>query len=524
MTSQGYEQRMSKQVQRFTATRVASLPAGRYGDPGQTGLQLEVRETRGGLVRTWNLRFKFWSESSTMALGTFPTVGLEEARRRAQRYRELAAQGIDPRRAKPNSRRRVADAVASALATLTPGDQHSVEFLCSEFLTKWVPRNLDMTKATAGEFHRGLIDREVLRVWRGRDARSITSKECRDLCEEIVQRGSPSQANKLARFLKKLFRFGMTEEIVTASPAELLSNPGGRERKRNRNLSPRELRAFVRTPQAACRTAAFTHAVMILLLTGQRRQELARSLWAWVDFNAKTWTFPDHVSKTRGHVVPLSDEAVKHFCELHKLARGSEWVLPKKSKPAEHRPPKELTKSMERCQRRFAEMGIEHCTLHDLRRTCRTGLARVGVLPHIGKLVLNHKRDDLDETYDQFEYMDQKRDALDKWAAYLTEQREQALRERPLVGRRTDCVTRDVPTPLSTAALRYVQEHAGSGQALRFGDIYDALREAGHLLNVPYETSRKKLQRALKDLCDAGKLQGLAQPRGYALEREIKAA
>lgn len=145
-----------------------------------------------------------------------------------------------------------------------------------------------------------------------------------------MQRGSPSQANKLARFLKKVFRFGMTEEVVTASPAELLSNPGGRERKRTRNLSPRELRAFLRTPQAACRTAVFTHALMILLLTGQRRQELARSEWRWIDFEAKTWTFPDLVSKTRGHVVPLSDEAMRHFRELQKLARGSKWVVPKK--------------------------------------------------------------------------------------------------------------------------------------------------------------------------------------------------
>jgi len=58
-------------------------------------------------------------------------------------------------------------------------------------------------------------------------------------------------------------------------------------------------------------------------------------------------------------------------------------------------------------------------TLHDLRRTCRTGLARLKIEPHIAERVLNHSQGKISETYDCFEYSSEKRDALEKWAAHL---------------------------------------------------------------------------------------------------------
>ncbi|HKQ14437.1 MAG TPA: hypothetical protein VJT80_13465, partial [Steroidobacteraceae bacterium] len=71
------------------------------------------------------------------------------------------------------------------------------------------------------------------------------------------------------------------------------------------------------------------------------------------------------------------------------------------------------------CQERMAELGIDAFTLHDLRRTCRTGLARLKVEPHIAERVLNHAQEKIAGTYDQWAYIDEKRAALDKWATHL---------------------------------------------------------------------------------------------------------
>ena len=74
---------------------------------------------------------------------------------------------------------------------------------------------------------------------------------------------------------------------------------------------------------------------------------------------------------------------------------------------------------MARCQARLAKRGVAPFTLHDLRRTCRTGLARLGVLPHVAERVVNHVQDGVAGVYDIHTYMNEKRAALEKWAEHL---------------------------------------------------------------------------------------------------------
>ena len=74
---------------------------------------------------------------------------------------------------------------------------------------------------------------------------------------------------------------------------------------------------------------------------------------------------------------------------------------------------------MAKCRQRFKPAGIAPFVLHDLRRTCRTGLARLKVPPHIAERVLNHAQDLIPGTYDVHDYMDEKREALERWARHL---------------------------------------------------------------------------------------------------------
>jgi integrase len=90
----------------------------------------------------------------------------------------------------------------------------------------------------------------------------------------------------------------------------------------------------------------------------------------------------------------------------------------------DHLDPKQLTRSVAKCQDRFQKQSIEPFTLHDLRRTCRTSLARLKI--EIAERVLNHVQERIPGTYDRHDYLDEKRGALEKWAAYL-----ERLREAP---------------------------------------------------------------------------------------------
>ncbi|MDP9090412.1 MAG: tyrosine-type recombinase/integrase [Pseudomonadota bacterium] len=396
------------------STRVSTLTDGTYTDPGQTGLQLRVRAKQDGRsTRTWLLRFKFKGEETRMVLGHFPQTTLDAARGLAREAREQAAKGMDPRRASPRRRAKRSPLAVSAAHV---GSQHTIEFLASEFLERHVKVNHKQP-----EYTQRILNLDVLSEWKGRDARSIKPREVIELLDGIVGRGSAVMANRTAGVLGQMFKFGVHRALIDSSPVQLLYRPGGKESSRERCLTDAELKALLADPREATRFDRLAHVIVILLLTGQRRGELALARWSDIDFDAKTWHIPPENAKTgKSHTVPLSDWAAREFEALRRLAKRSTYVLPNDAGdgPADA---KLLTRGLARCQARMQKLGIAKFTLHDLRRTCRTGLAKLGVVPHIAERVLNHAQEKITGTYDTHGYLDEKRTALTKWGAHLTD-------------------------------------------------------------------------------------------------------
>jgi integrase len=377
-----------------------------------------VRQTQTGASRTWLLRYRWRDEWVRIALGHVPEMSLAEARQCTLELRKVMGDGIDPRRARPRRRPTPPPLPASA-AVSSPDSKHTVNFLVTEF----VERHLRPHRKNAAYVER-ILARDVIPEWSGRDARTIKPREVVELLDKIVNRGSPVMANHVAGILSQLFRFGIHRAILETTPVQLLYRPGGKEKPRDRVLSDDELRAFLKDPVAATRFDRLSHVLTLLLLTGQRRGELILARWREIDFSARAWTIPDENSKTgRGHVVPLSDSAVKEFQYFRAAAGRSAWVLPA-SDPTQPLQAKLLTRGVAKCLSRFKRLGIAPFTLHDLRRTCRTGLARLRVEPHIAERVLNHAQERIPGTYDVHDYLEEKREALNRWAEHLTHLRE----------------------------------------------------------------------------------------------------
>jgi integrase len=266
-----------------------------------------------------------------------------------------------------------------------------------------------------------MLDKDVLSAdaWKGRDARTIKPREVIELLDGIVERGSPVAANRTAAVLGQMFKFGIHRAIVEDSPVKLLMRPGGQEKPRDRALTDKELTIFLKDPLACTRQPRLAYVITVLLLTGQRRGELVMARWRDIDFKGKTWTIPAENSKTgAASIVPLSAWAIETFERLKKRAGESVWVLPA-AEPSEHLDAKLLTRGVAKCLKRFNNEGIEDFTLHDLRRTCRTGLAKLKIEPHIAERVLGHVQERIAATYDVHSYMDEKRAAVEKWAAHL---------------------------------------------------------------------------------------------------------
>jgi integrase len=377
-------------------------------DLGCKGLQIRV-ECNGS--KFWMIRYSWRRERVRLTLGAWPGMTLAQARELALVAQQMIDQGIDPRRG--GLTQKLAHVAASPAGTEVD-DKHTVAFLASEFLRLHI-----RVRRKDPRYVQRSLEKDVLPFWGGRDVRTIKPREVIELLDRVVSRGALVTANHLASVLSQMFRFGIHRALVETSPVQLLYRPGGKKKSRTRVLSEAELKSFVVNLGDACRFDLMPHVMMILLLTGQRRGELAFAKWAEVDFAAKTWQIPDENSKSgRGHVVPLSDWAVEELQALKRMAGRSRFVLPAQSVDGPM-DPKLLTRSVARCLKRFKRHGIAPFTLHDLRRTCRTGLARLKVPNDIAERVLNHARNGIEGVYDLHTYVDEKRTALDAWAVYL---------------------------------------------------------------------------------------------------------
>jgi integrase len=152
--------------------------------------------------------------------------------------------------------------------------------------------------------------------------------------------------------------------------------------------------------------------IQLLMLTGCRRDEIGSLQWSEINLKARTITLPPARTKNHNeHVVPLTGKALAILQAVQKKRAGREHVFGKgqggysgwsKSKVALD-----------------AAAKLKDWTLHDIRRTVRTGLGRLGVAPHVAEAVLNHLPAKLIRTYDRNSYEIEKRAALEQWASHL---------------------------------------------------------------------------------------------------------
>jgi integrase len=249
-------------------------------------------------------------------------------------------------------------------AELAPGDRFSVDYLVSQFTALYLRQ-----ERRRPEQAEGILAREVLPVWGGRDARSITAREVIDLLNGMVARGAPTQANWTAALLSLMFRFAIQQQIVENNPAQLTMPPGGHETPRRRVLSEDELRRFLHEPEE-CVHLPWLARVVTLLLTGARKGELAKAPWREIDFGKRIWTIPYGNAKNElEHLVPLSEWAVDELRWLKNRAGGALWVMPSNVE-GKHVIGNVLSDALRETLSRFKMRGIAPFRLHDLRRPC----------------------------------------------------------------------------------------------------------------------------------------------------------
>jgi integrase len=323
-------------------------------------------------------------------IGPYGRVTLHQARVAAQKVFAARLDGRDPAAEKREKKRRV---VADRVEDLLEG---------------FIDQRLSQNRSGA-EIAR-LLRREMAKAWVGRSIHEIGKRDVVEVVSAIEQRGAPVAANKTLKSIKTFLRWCVGRAILDQSPAEGVPSPA-KEIARDRVLSDQELaRVILAARQIDPRYGGI---VELLALTGQRREEVAKLAWEELDFSQRVWTIPKHRTKNaKPHVVHLSDEAIAVLKRMEQ--QGPHVFAFHGTKPFQ---------DFALAKRKLDELSkVTGWRLHDLRRTCVSGMAGLGIAPHVADKILNHQSGTISgvaAVYQRHEFLRERKEALDRWGAHV---------------------------------------------------------------------------------------------------------
>ena len=372
----------------------------------------------------WAYRYRFAGTPKKLTLGPYPNIGLPDARSLATEAANAVARGIDPAATKQAQK-------ASERAAETEA-RDLVENVVATFIDRYAKAK---TREASWKETERILNKEIVGEWRGRRLSSITRADIHDLLDGIVDRGSLIVANRTLAAFRRMCGWAVERGIIEASPCDKLKAPSP-EQARDRVLTDDELRlawgAFGKTGWP------FGPMAQLLVLTGARLREVAEATWSEIDLARAVWTIPKERAKNGvAHEVPLSPMAVHVIESLPHIGGGKGApaylfsTTGKKPVSGFSRAKEQFDAAMLEALRKAAAergedveevKGTERWTLHDLRRTAASGMAALGIAPHVVEAVLNHKSGvirGVSAVYNKYSYSTEKKAALEAWSRYV---------------------------------------------------------------------------------------------------------
>lgn len=280
--------------------------------------------------------------------------------------------------------------------------------------------DLRLSKNRSGGESGRLIKYDAIPAWRGRHVSEIRRSDVADLVDTVRQR-SPAVARATYAALRGLFSWCRERDLIEFSPCEALRGPP-RVEARDRVLNDDELRTIWTASKALGRP--FEPVIKLLILTGQRRAEVAGMRWDELDLVGAHWRIPKERCKNgRAHEIDLSPQMMKVIGEVEQEgpflfpARGGG---PVRGFSAVKR---KLDREIEALIGKDPQASpVAAWRLHDFRRTAATGMAGLGIAPHVVERVLNHisgVQSGLVGVYQRHEYRPERKAAVLAWGAHV---------------------------------------------------------------------------------------------------------
>jgi len=350
-----------------------------------------------------------------ISLGKYPATKLADARRLALEYRGRIDNGTDLAREKQQ-------VIAHNI------EQRSLGTL-GDLLELYITDLEEDGKRSAKEVKR-IKGKDVPSFLLLRPAHLVSRDDILDILATIAQRGAKVHSDNVRAYLRAAFELGIHARSMTRwrgkaprfsiehNPVATIKRTLSRKPKGQRILSEAEVRKLWSTNLL---TPQMHLAMKFILASGQRVEEVLHATWDEFDFGKRLWTIPGERRKTRGktsepHLVPLAELHIQILKDIEKTIHDPRFLFPARGTGGPRRYDS-LTKSVTVFVK---NSGMPSFSARDLRRTFKTLAGSMGIPLEMRNRLQGHALVDVGSVYyDRFDYLDQKREAMEEWASCL---------------------------------------------------------------------------------------------------------
>ncbi|MGR5306175.1 tyrosine-type recombinase/integrase [Vibrio mediterranei] len=386
--------------------------------------RLVVRVSASG-SKEFAYKYKVAGKVSYIQLGRFPALTLSQAREAIKPLINILKEGKDPKAERQNEQRQ-REALEQAESM-----KGSIQQLFKGYTDKMKADG----KRTYEQVLKSLEKEVYPFILVDTKAKDVQPTDVVNVLAAMIDRGAATQSNRVRSYLVAAFNYGLKHDLdpavastgvkfgLTMNPAQVVPRQASAERVGNNWLNFNEVREvladFHNTPRVGQQLSTLVK--LCFLTGGQRPYELSASQWESVNWEDRTLLITEDLSKNkREHLVPLTDEAIELLSELRNQSKNSVFIFPQHTDPTKHVRTDSLSTAISRY--REAKPEFKHFVARDIRRTCKTLMGELGVSKEIRDRLQNHALNDVSSKhYDRYDYLQEKRHALNIWQTKLNE-------------------------------------------------------------------------------------------------------
>ena len=347
--------------------------------------------------KTWSVRYRSDGKRVKMKLGDYPNLALSDARRKAKEVLVSVADGENP----AYEKRKDVKAKSRTRQTLQ----------ISNLLELY--EKLHLSQLRTGYQAKTFL-REFARDYGHLSITDFTKQDFVGLLNEIMLAGNHTKANRVYAHIKSFYSWAIGQGYLDRSPCEYIKRPY-KEQSRKRFLSDQEICWFWQATGEELEP--FGNMARLLLLTGQRLSEVCRMTENELQGRDHWHLSAERTKNKEQHDIFLSDLAQQIVWRDNRVA-GSYLFSTTGFSPVQS-----YDKPVKRFRNRMNELSGEelpHWSFHDLRRTCETGMAMLGIDQNTIDRCTNHLSGRfMSRVYNQYEYQTQKTEAWQRWADHV---------------------------------------------------------------------------------------------------------